>query len=57
MTSFTVVRTLKLVSKDDPFFSTVTKIREDEVIELGKMGMMWAIEKIDAKYGYFYANA
>ena len=56
MTSFTVVRTMKLVSKDDPFFSTVTKAREDDEIDLGKMGMMWAIEKIDPAYGIINSN-
>ena len=48
---------MKLLSADDPFFSTVTKAREDDEIDLGKMGMMFALEKIDAKFGYFSANA
>ena len=56
MTSFTVVRTMKLVSSDDPFFSTVTKAREDDEIDLGKLGIMYAIEKIDPEYGMIYAN-
>ena len=56
MTSFTVVRTLKLVSREDPFFSTVTKAREDDLIDLGKLGFMFAIEKIIPEYGIIYAN-
>lgn len=53
MTSFTLVRTLKLLSNDDPFFSTVTKARDtDDQIDLGKLGMMFAIEKIDPSFGY-----
>ena len=56
MTSFTVVRTMKLVSKDDPFFSTVTKSREDEGLDLWKLGIMYAIEKIDPSIGVISAN-
>ena len=51
MISFTVNRSMKLVSKDDPFFSSLSMSAEEENIDLGKLKYMFAIENIDPRKG------
>lgn len=46
-----LVRTKKLVSKDDPFFSTTTMASEDVSFDLWQLGFNFAIEKIDPTIG------
>ena len=50
MLSLTVNRTLKLVSKDDPFFSTLSE-QSDDTVYLGELNYMFAIENIDPRVG------
>lgn len=50
MLSFTVNRVLKLVSKDDPFFSTISE-PSSETVNLGELNFMFAIENIDPRAG------
>ena len=56
MLSLTVNRTLKLVSKDDPFFSTISE-DYDETVYLGeKLNFMFAIANIDPRAGLISAT-
>ena len=48
---FLALRTTKLVSNDDPFFSMTTMYSKDEVIDLWAMDFMFAIEDIDPRVG------
>ena len=45
------VRTSKLVTKDDPFFTSTTMARQYETVDLWKLGYNLAIEKIDPTVG------
>ena len=51
MVSFVVNRSLKLFSKDDPFFSSLSMSAEEENIDLGKLKYMFALENIDSRIG------
>ena len=55
--SFLGVRTNKLVSATDPFFSMMTMAKEEsEPIDLWARNYMFAIEDIDPRAGYIYAD-
>ena len=56
MLSFFVVRTKKLISKDDPFFSMTTLAKENESIDLWQLGFMFAIDDIDPRIGHLTAT-
>lgn len=50
--AFLTVRTGKLVSKTDPFFSMMTMAKDEtEPIDLGAMNFIFAIEDIDPRAG------
>ena len=51
MISFAVNRTIKLVSKDDPFFSMLAMAAEEREIDLKDLKFMFAIEKLDPSVG------
>ena len=51
MISFTVNRSMKLVSKDDPFFSSLSMSSDEEEIDLGNLKYMFALENIDPRIG------
>ena len=51
MISFTVNRTIKLVSKDDPFFSMLAMAAEENEIDLWDLNFMFAVEKLDPRVG------
>lgn len=50
--AFCAVRTLKLVSRDDPFFSMITMEKDEQIaIDLWKNNFAFAIEAVDPKIG------
>ena len=50
--AFCAVRTLKLVSRDDPFFSMITMEKDEKIpIDLWKNNFAFAIEAVDPKIG------
>ena len=49
--SFFVVRSKKVVSKDDPFFSMTSIAQETEVLDLISLGFMFAIENLGPEVG------
>ena len=51
MLSFFMVRTLKLISKEDPFFSMTTMSEHNSQIRLGELGFIFAVEKIPPEVG------
>ncbi len=50
MIAFVSVRTLKLVSKNDPFFMSTDEI-EDNLIDLWDLGFMFAIQDVSPQVG------
>lgn len=48
---FFVVRTSKIATNDDPFFSMTTMGQEDNLIDLHELKFFFAIEKLDPKVG------
>ena len=42
---------MKLVSKDDPFFSSLSMSSDEEEIDLGNLKYMFALENIDPRIG------
>ena len=56
MLSFTVVRTLKLVSKDDPFFSMLAMAADEVEVDLWDLGFMFAIDNLDPRVGRVSAS-
>ena len=51
-TGFTIMSTMKLVGRDDPFLSTSTMPREDShAADLAKLGYVFAIQSLDPKAG------
>ena len=55
--SFSLLRTLRLISGDDPFFSMIT-LSDDSMteVELGKFNYRFALKKIDPTIGVIEAN-
>ena len=53
--TFLVIRTNKLASREDPFFSMTLQF-ENEIIDLWKLDFMFAIESIDARVGRIKAQ-
>ena len=51
MISFSVNRTVKLVSKDDPFFSMLAMAAEEDEVDLWSLKFMFAVEKLDPRVG------
>ena len=51
MASFFAVRTQKLISMEDPFFSMTPMVRSTDAIDLWKLGFMFAAESLDPKVG------
>ena len=45
------VQTSKLMTKDDPFFSSITQVLETQIVDLWKLGFMFAVEDIDPRIG------
>ena len=56
MISFTVNRTIKLWSKDDPFFSMLAMAAEENEIDLWQLNFMFAVEKLDPRVGRINAE-
>ena len=56
MIGFTVNRSVKLVSKKDPFFSMLTMASEFQGIDLWKLNYMFAIESLDPRVGRVQVN-
>ena len=58
MLSFMLVRTSKLISAEDPFFSMTTQVREDTTnpIDLWKLGFMFAVEQVEPRIGRIEVN-
>ena len=56
MISFTVIRLLKLLNKNDPFFSTTVFDAFNKEVNLGEMNFMFALENIDPKIGRISAQ-
>ena len=56
MISLAVNRTLKLVSDDDPFLSSISEAVDDDQVELGSLDFMFAIKNIDPKLGRITAK-
>ena len=55
--AFFGVRTNKLVSATDPFFSMMTMAKEQtEPIDLWAMNYMFAIQDVDPRVGYIHAE-
>ena len=50
---FMAMRTMKLVSRDDPFLSMISRPSDDdtELLELSKLGYRFALEAIDPRVG------
>ena len=55
MSMFLMLRTMKLIDDQDPFFSS-TIIQSDEKIDLWELGYTFAIENIDPSLGTVYAE-
>ena len=53
MLIFMFIRTSKLISESDPFFTMTTQALEDsnDFIDLWELGFMFAVEKIDPRIG------
>ena len=51
MLSFFMVRTLKLISKEDPFFSMTTMSEYNSHIRLGELGFIFAVENVPPEIG------
>ena len=51
MLIFIVMRSQKLVSRSDPFFSMTTLAENEQRIEVGQLNFMFAIERPDASIG------
>ena len=45
------MRTSKLISMDDPFFSMTTMVGENSYIDLWQLGFMFAVEDVDPRLG------
>ena len=45
--SFLVVRTMKLVSAEDPFLSTMTTEAEEGAVDLWELGFYFAVEDVE----------
>lgn len=56
MMSFTVNRCMKLVSKDDPFFSSLSMDSAEENVDLGALKYMFAVEQLDPSVGRLTAT-
>lgn len=56
MVAFIVNRTLKLLSKNDPFFSMLQMASEDKKIDLWALDYMFAVEKLDPEVGRVQAT-
>ena len=56
--SFVGQRTMKLISASDPFFSMTRQANDDSQgpIDLWALGFMFAVEKIDPRYGRIAVN-
>ena len=54
--TFLVIRTIKLASGDDPFFSMTLLPSENEAIDLWKLDFMFAIEDLDPRVGQIQAS-
>ena len=50
MAGFLVVRTAKLASDEEPFFSSIS-LKQTEAIDLWKLGFMFAIQSIPREIG------
>ena len=51
MVSYSVNRMLKLVSKEDPFFSMLTMPSEYQEVDLWELNYMFAIEDVEPRIG------
>ena len=51
MIAFTVNRTTKLVSQEDPFFSMLAMAAEDSEVDLWELNFMFAVTKLDPRAG------
>ena len=51
LTMFFVMRTIKLFSKEDPFFSMTTLENAPETLDLWSLGFSFAVESIDPRVG------
>ena len=49
--TFFLLRSIKLVTKDDPFFSLTMMGADDVSIDIWELDFMFAIEKIDPRIG------
>ena len=56
MIAFTSVKTKKLISRDDPLLTTASNSKADSLVELGAKGFMFAVTRIDPKYGEIRVN-
>ena len=54
--TFMMIRTIKLASGDDPFFSMTLLPSDNEAIDLWKLDFMFAIEDLDPRVGRIEAN-
>ena len=50
--SFIAVRTQKLISKNDPFFSMTPAAKENQSLDLWLLGFMFAIKDVDPRIGH-----
>ena len=51
MSLIAYTRTVKLISRDDPFYAMAIEPYDNEIIDLWALQFMFAVEKKDAKYG------
>ena len=54
--TFLVLRTVKLVTSDDPFFSLTTMGVTDQNMDIWKLDFMFAVENIDPRAGRISAQ-